>query len=92
VEDSINAFPCSGELNFRVDDANRSIDRVVAKYSMLDPQFDFTDGVSMEFSEWRFNLRSSNTEPLLRLNVEARQNSALMREKTAEIIELLSRG
>jgi phosphomannomutase len=47
---------------------------------------DFTDGLSMEFPEWRFNLRGSNTEPLLRLNVESRANEPLMREKTAEIL------
>lgn len=90
VEGQMNAFPCSGEINFRVVDAKASIDRVLAQYAALDPLLDFTDGVSAEFPEWRFNLRSSNTEPLLRLNVESRQNSGLMREKTAEIAELLS--
>ncbi|MGC1550846.1 MAG: phosphomannomutase [Rhodanobacter sp.] len=90
VEGQMNAFPCSGEINFHVVDAKASIDRVLARYATFDPLLDFTDGVSAEFPEWRFNLRSSNTEPLLRLNVESRQNSGLMREKTAEIAELLS--
>ena len=50
---------------------------------------DRTDGVSLEFATWRFNLRSSNTEPVVRLNVETRGDAALMREKTAEILALL---
>jgi phosphomannomutase len=50
---------------------------------------DFTDGVSIEFADWRFNLRSSNTEPLIRLNVESRGNETLMRSKTAELLQLI---
>ena len=50
---------------------------------------DRTDGLSVEFKEWRFNLRSSNTEPLLRLNVESRGNEALMKAKTTELLALL---
>jgi phosphomannomutase len=50
---------------------------------------DFTDGLSMEFADWRFNLRGSNTEPLVRLNVESRANEALMQEKTRELLQLL---
>lgn len=50
---------------------------------------DDTDGLSMEFEQWRFNLRSSNTEPLVRLNVESRGDSALMAQKTREILDLL---
>ena len=50
---------------------------------------DHTDGVSVEFDQWRFNLRSSNTEPLIRLNVESRGDEALMREKTAELLALI---
>jgi phosphomannomutase / phosphoglucomutase len=89
VDDRMLAFPCSGEINFRVTDAKASIGRVMSHYAALDPALDFTDGVSAEFPEWRFNLRSSNTEPLLRLNVESRDNAELMREKTAEISSLL---
>jgi phosphomannomutase/phosphoglucomutase len=87
VEQPMRAF---GEINFHVADAKDSIDRVLAKYATLNPSLDFTDGVSAEFQDWRFNLRSSNTEPLLRLNVESRQDSGLMNEKTAEISTLLS--
>jgi phosphomannomutase len=50
---------------------------------------DFTDGLSMEFPEWRFNLRTSNTEPLVRLNVEARGSEALVQDKTAEVLRLI---
>jgi phosphomannomutase len=50
---------------------------------------DHTDGLSVEFEQWRFNLRASNTEPLLRLNVESRGDDALLRQKTAELLELL---
>ena len=90
VEDQMNAFPCSGEINFHVADPRQAIDRVMSRYAALNPSLDFTDGVSAEFPEWRFNLRSSNTEPLLRLNIESRKNLGLMREKTAEISALLT--
>jgi len=66
------AFPCSGEINYKVDDAKAAMGKVVAYFSALNPQVDRTDGVSLAFDDWRLNLRSSNTEPLLRLNVEAR--------------------
>ena len=85
----IKAFPCSGEINFRVVDASASIERVVNHFQPLNPAFDHTDGVSLDFGNWRFNLRSSNTEPLLRLNVEARGDEELMRDRTAEISRLL---
>ena len=52
---------------------------------------DKTDGISLEFLEWRFNLRSSNTEAVVRLNVESKNNSVLMEEKTKEVLELLCR-
>jgi phosphomannomutase/phosphoglucomutase len=90
VDDRMRAFPCSGEINFRVADAKASIDHVMSHYAALDPVLDFTDGVSAEFPEWRFNLRSSNTEPLLRLNIESRGNAGLMHEKTSEISSLLA--
>ena len=89
VKHQIDAFPCSGEINFRVVNAKQSIDRLMELYTGLNPTKDFTDGISMEFQEWRFNVRSSNTEPLLRLNVESRQNFLLMRERTREISNLL---
>ncbi|MDR2871026.1 MAG: phosphomannomutase [Xanthomonadaceae bacterium] len=90
VEDRIRAFPCSGEINFKVGDADAAIERVLAHFAMFFPKMDHTDGVSADFGDWRFNLRSSNTEPLLRLNVEARADIALMQARTDEIAELLN--
>jgi phosphomannomutase/phosphoglucomutase len=89
VEERMRLFPCSGEINFLVDNAAESIERVLAHFAPLTPELDQTDGISADFGSWRFNLRSSNTEPLLRLNVESRQNQALMLEKVAEITSLL---
>jgi len=89
VEDRMRAFPCSGEINFKVADARAATERVLAHYAQLAPALDHTDGISADFGHWRFNLRSSNTEPLLRLNVESRADDALMRERTAEIAALI---
>ncbi len=85
----IALFPVSGELNYRVPDAKATIAAFEARYAPLAEIIDRTDGVSFEFPEWRFNLRSSNTEPLIRLNVEARGSVNLMREKTGELLALL---
>jgi phosphomannomutase/phosphoglucomutase len=89
VEHRMHAFPCSGEINFKVADARIAIDRVMSHYAALSPSIDHTDGISADFGEWRFNLRGSNTEPLLRLNVESRANSTLMLQRTGEISALL---
>ena len=86
-------FPASGEINreisARLGDARAVIARVQAHYQAHARSVDFTDGLSMEFDHWRFNLRGSNTEPLVRLNVESRADTALMRDKTAEVLGLL---
>jgi phosphomannomutase / phosphoglucomutase len=89
VEDRMAKFPCSGEINFRVDDAAATIDRVLSHYAAQHPTLDHTDGISAEFADWRFSLRSSNTEPLLRLNVEARGDQGLMQRRTEELSELI---
>jgi phosphomannomutase / phosphoglucomutase len=89
VEDRMRAFPCSGEINFRVDDAAAAVARVTSHFSGFDPVVDRTDGISADFGAWRYNLRSSNTEPLLRLNVESRGDESLMRERTEEISKLI---
>jgi phosphomannomutase/phosphoglucomutase len=83
------AYPCSGEINFVVDDAKAAVARVMAFYTAEALRIDHVDGVSAEFTHWRFNLRSSNTEPLLRLNVESRADEGLMKAKTAEISALI---
>ncbi|WP_426690151.1 phosphomannomutase [Rhodanobacter ginsengiterrae] len=89
VEDRMRAFPCSGEINFKVADARAATARVMTHFANQSPALDHTDGISADFGPWRFNLRSSNTEPLLRLNVESRGDEVLMRERTAEITALI---
>jgi phosphomannomutase/phosphomannomutase/phosphoglucomutase len=89
VGERIGLFPVSGEINYRVPDAKATIAAFAARYGTQALRVDRTDGISYEFPEWRFNLRSSNTEPLIRLNVEARGSSQLMRDKTQELFELL---
>ncbi|APG06496.1 phosphomannomutase [Luteibacter rhizovicinus DSM 16549] len=83
------AYPCSGEINFRVDDAPTTVARIVDHYRAAAESIEHIDGVSMSFGNWRFNLRSSNTEPLLRLNVEARGDTHLMESRTAELRSLI---
>jgi phosphomannomutase/phosphoglucomutase len=84
------AYPCSGEINFVVDDAKAVVARVLDFYAKDEPLLERVDGVSVEFAQWRFNLRSSNTEPLLRLNVESRDDVALMKAKTAELAAMIN--
>ena len=92
VEERIAAFPCSGELNRHVADPQAILRKVQARYASEALSRDETDGVSFEFSEWRFNLRLSNTEPLIRLNVESRGDSGLMTAKTRELLAMLDQG
>lgn len=89
VEDRMSAYPCSGEINFKVADAKAAIDRVMAHFAPRSPAIDTTDGISADFGDWRFNLRSSNTEPLLRLNVEAKEDEARMQSRTQELSSLI---
>ncbi|MGO9934874.1 MAG: phosphomannomutase [Steroidobacteraceae bacterium] len=85
----IALYPVSGELNFRVPDAKATMAAFEARYAHQAIHVDRTDGVSFEFARWRFNLRTSNTEPLIRLNTEARGSVDLMQEKTAECLSVL---
>ena len=89
VEDRIQAYPSSGEINLKLENPAESIERVRLTYNQIARAFDATDGVSMEFDAWRFNLRSSNTEPVVRLNVESKGNELLMQQKTEELLSLL---
>jgi phosphomannomutase len=89
VETRMAAFPASGEINREVADAKASIAKVKAVYEKDALDIDFTDGLSMDMGQWRFNLRMSNTEPVIRLNVESRADTALMQAKTEEILALL---
>jgi phosphomannomutase len=74
VEDMIAKFPCSGEINFKVADSQATIQKIFDHYADQNPIIDRTDGVSLDFGAWRVNVRSSNTEPLLRLNIESRRD------------------
>ncbi len=89
VEERMAAYPCSGEINSKLDDAKAAIEKVKTAYESDAIDVDFTDGISFAFQDWRFNLRSSNTEPVVRLNVESRADKALMEEKTKAILSLL---
>jgi phosphomannomutase len=89
VEERISAFPCSGEINFTVADAARVQQRVADHYGPSYPTVETVDGLSMSFDDWRFNVRASNTEPLLRLNVETRGDAALVDAKVSEITALI---
>jgi phosphomannomutase/phosphomannomutase/phosphoglucomutase len=90
VGERMRLFPASGEINRHLHtDAKSILARVQKHYEAQALSVDFTDGLSMEFREWRFNLRGSNTEPLVRLNVETRASDGLMRDKTAEVLQLL---
>lgn len=87
VEEMIAAYPCSGEINTTIDDPAGKIKEIEKIYS--NGIMDFSDGLSVEYSDWRFNLRMSNTEPILRLNVESRGNIKLMEEKTEELLGII---
>ncbi|MHB1687267.1 MAG: phosphohexomutase domain-containing protein [Ignavibacteriaceae bacterium] len=87
VEEMIRAYPCSGEINSTIDDPAKKIEEIEKKYS--NGKVDYLDGASIEFDNWRFNLRMSNTEPIIRLNVESRGDINLMNEKTEELLGLI---
>ncbi len=88
VAERMTAYPCSGEINYKVNNAKEVMAKVQAHFSDRKPKIDLTDGVSLEFDTWRMNLRSSNTEPLLRLNVETRGDGEALRHQV-HIIESL---
>ena len=89
VKDRYAAFPSSGEINFTVEDAPQSIEAVLSAYRAAALSIDETDGVSLAFEDWRFNLRRSNTEPLVRLNVEGKGNSDALAAHVSAIADLL---
>ena len=91
VSERIERFPVSGEINTEVKSPKVLLEKIKEHYLPFDPIIDDIDGYSFEFSDWRFNLRMSNTEPLVRLNVESRGNKPLMQKKTEEILKLINR-
>jgi phosphomannomutase len=89
VGERIAQFPASGEINRSLNDPAAALKSVEQLYGQKALNIDHTDGLSVEFGDWRFNLRMSNTEPVVRLNVESRQDQSLMEEKTQELLEYL---
>lgn len=85
VDQRMAAYPCSGERNYRVHDVKDTLARFEQHYGRQAQGFDTTDGTSLEFDDWRFNVRGSNTEPLLRLNVESRGDADLVNAKVGEL-------
>jgi len=83
------AFPASGEINRVVDDPHTLLKMIEARYAPDSLAIDHTDGLSIEYEAWRFNIRMSNTEPVVRLNVESRADPALMKAKTEELLGLV---
>jgi phosphomannomutase len=90
LDERMLRFPASGEINRTIARPEAAIELVRKHYQKEAQHVDFTDGLSMEFGNWRFNLRCSNTEPLVRLNVESRGDEALMQAKTEELLALLA--
>lgn len=89
VDDRIEKFPCSGEINRRIEDPGGLLAKLQSLYESDALAINHVDGLSMEFEDWRFNIRSSNTEPVVRLNVESRGDSELMSIKRDELLSLL---
>lgn len=88
VESMFAKFPSSGELNFKVSNPDVVINDILKRFSK-GAVADYTDGVSLSFPTWRFNIRKSNTEPLVRLNVEAKGSLDLVKEGVKSISHLI---
>lgn len=91
VAERMHKFPASGEINRTVNDPDFVIAEVREKYKSSSSSVDLTDGLSLEMGDWRFNLRKSNTEPVIRLNVESKGDFDLMRAKTDELLKMIDR-
>ncbi len=89
VDSRIKAYPCSGEINSKVENVPAILEKIENYYKNDVKEIIKIDGLSMEFDNWRFNVRGSNTEPVLRLNVESKANEQLMQEKTQELLKLI---
>jgi len=89
VDERIAKFPASGEINRKVADAKATIKKIEEHYKPGAVSVDYVDGLSIAYDKWRFNLRSSNTEPLIRLNVESKGDIELMRSKTTELLAMI---
>lgn len=89
VEARVAAYPSSGEINLRIEDPKAAIEQVERQFKAQAVEVDYTDGLSMAFGDWRFNLRMSNTEPVVRLNVESKGDQVLMEKQTEDLLSLL---
>jgi phosphomannomutase len=89
VGERMAMYPASGEINRQVKDAAATLQTLHDAYAVDALDVDDTDGYSFEFADWRFNIRMSNTEPVVRLNVESRGDIALMEAKTSEVLAVL---
>ena len=89
VAQAIAQYPCSGEINFEVENSQQIIAGIQQHYTPQNPKIDCTDGISAEFADWWFNLRASNTEPLIRLNIETRKDKILLEQKLQELTNLI---
>ncbi|MEN8192096.1 MAG: phosphomannomutase [Bacteroidota bacterium] len=87
VGEMIENYPCSGEINTTLENPKAKIDELKEKYS--DGKLDELDGISIEYDSWRFNVRMSNTEPLVRLNVESKGDTELMKAKTEQLLSII---
>ena len=87
VEARVALYPCSGEINRKVENAGEVLAKMEKKYA--DAKLDDLDGISVEYAKWRFNIRISNTEPVMRLNVETRGDEKLLQEKTVEVLAIM---
>ena len=89
VKQMVEAYPSPGEINRRVSDANQVIATVTKKYKDQALAIDSTDGVSMEFPEWRCHLPMSKTEPVIRLNIESRGDKQIWQEIQDALLALI---
>ncbi|MEZ5490548.1 MAG: phosphomannomutase [Gammaproteobacteria bacterium] len=92
VNERMAAFPASGEINTEISDPPALLEKIESHYAAQAEAVDHTDGLSMSLGDWRFNIRLSNTEPVVRLNVESRGDTALMQAKTREILDMMAGG
>ncbi|MFV9875382.1 MAG: phosphomannomutase CpsG [Rickettsiales endosymbiont of Dermacentor nuttalli] len=88
VDQKIHNYPCSGEINYTIHNKELLFEKILEHFKELKPIIDYTDGLSLSFDNWRFNIRGSNTEPLVRLNIETRGNKEAIEtyQKTIENI------
>ena len=89
VAERIALFPSSGEINSKLGNPQAAIDQILSVYKKDANNIDHTDGISVDMGDWRFNLRLSNTEPVIRLNVESRGDVALMQQKTEQLLAMI---